>query len=179
VIVIGPLIGKGFCGVCPCRAQAKHKTIVTLSIRTMDDIGFMSPRLSKRGHPRRGKLSSQLRPGSFTGNAPKKSDARICLGRRSHAMIPPWLPSPRLFRAVPLAKPCAPIFGGRSRCWFFWALARSLFIRLGRHFREATIFLATTSRHFTRRKSLVIHPIAGLGQNRVGGRPGFYSHPRS
>jgi len=83
------------------------------------------------------------------------------------------------YRDVPLAKRCAPMSGGRSRCWFFWALARSLFIRLGRRFREPIIFLATTSRHFTRRKSLVIHPIAGLGQNRVGGRPGFYSHPRS
>src|SRR5205809_6085390 len=65
-------------------------------------------------------------------------------------------------RDVPLAKRCAQISGGRSPCWCFLALAHLLFTRPGRHFREPIIFLATTSRHFTRQKSLVIHPIAGL-----------------
>jgi len=93
--------------------------------------------------------------------------------RRSCPLFPPSC------RDVPLGKRCAPMSGGRSRCWCFLALAHSLFIRPGRHSKEPIIFLVTTSRHFIHRKSLVIRPIAGLGQNRTGGQTGFYFRPRS
>ena len=93
--------------------------------------------------------------------------------RRSCPLFPPSC------RDVPLGKRCAPMSGGRSLCWCFLALAHSLFIRPGRHSKEPIIFLVTTSRHFIHRKSLAIRPIAGLGQNRTGGRTGFYFRPRS
>ena len=46
-------------------------------------------------------------------------------------------------------------------------------------FQGAHYFFGNYISPFYSPEMLVIHPIAGLDQNRVGGRPGFYSHPRS
>src|SRR5437016_6808480 len=77
------------------------------------------------------------------------------------------------------ARRCALMFGGRSRSWSLSGCRSLSSIPPGPRFRERIIFSATTSRRFTRRKSLAFHRIAGLGLNRIGGRSGSFSLPHS
>src|SRR6266550_5037896 len=75
------------------------------------------------------------------------------------------------------ARRCALTFGGCSRSWSLSGCRSLSSIPLGPRFSERIIFSATTSRRFTRRKSLAFHRIAGLGLNRIGGRTGSFSLP--
>src|SRR6266480_49988 len=82
------------------------------------------------------------------------------------------------YRGVHSARRCGLTFGGRSRFWSLSDCRSLLFLLPGPRFRERIIFSATTSRRFIRPKFSVLHRIAGLDLNRIGGRAGLFSLPR-
>src|SRR6266700_2803092 len=76
------------------------------------------------------------------------------------------------------ARRCALMCGGRSRSWSLSGCRSLSSIRPGPRFRERIIFLATTSRRFTRPKFSAPRRTAGLALSPCGGRGGSYFRQR-